>query len=109
MAVAPHQLEGNKRTKIFQELGVTLRKGRESAGLTQREVADDLGYSSPQFVSNIERGLCAPPLNVLRFMIEAYGLSPNKILKFLIDSHSELFRSALMPQQKSGKRRAKRA
>lgn len=34
---------------------------RIAAGLSQAEVADVLGYSTPQFISNWERGVSLPP------------------------------------------------
>lgn len=38
-----------------------LKELREKSGLTQAELAKALGYTTPQFVSNWERGLCEPP------------------------------------------------
>jgi transcriptional regulator with XRE-family HTH domain len=32
------------------------REFRERVGLTQKEVSDALGYTTPQFISNVERG-----------------------------------------------------
>lgn len=38
-----------------------LKQKRIDAGLSQGELASQLGYTSPQFVSNWERGLSLPP------------------------------------------------
>ena len=38
--------------------GLQWKTLREKAGLTQRDVSDSLGYSTPQFISNVERGRC---------------------------------------------------
>lgn len=38
-----------------------LRSYRKKAGLTQTELAYKLGYTSPQFISNIERQLAGLP------------------------------------------------
>lgn len=46
--------------------GELLKKFREMRGLTQKQVSDKLGYSSPQFVSNWERGVSMPPMNSLK-------------------------------------------
>ena len=43
-------------------IGRFLRRKRLEANLTQWDVAQHLGYSTPQFVSNWERGVSAPPL-----------------------------------------------
>lgn len=42
-----------------------LKQGRLSVNLSQREVADAFGYTTPQFVSNWERGVSHPPLSAL--------------------------------------------
>ena len=34
---------------------------RKKAGITQAELGEKLGYTSPQFISNIERGLANLP------------------------------------------------
>lgn len=43
-------------------LGKYLQTCRISAGLTQEQVANALGYSSAQFISNVERDYANPPL-----------------------------------------------
>lgn len=49
----------------FTNQGKVILTARTSAGLTQKEMASMLGWSSPQFISNIERGLSAfPPESV---------------------------------------------
>ena len=45
--------------ELFQVLGDYLQSKRMKVGLSQGDVATKLGYSSPQFISNFERGLCA--------------------------------------------------
>lgn len=42
-------------------LGKELRELREDAGITQLQMAQRLGYTSPQFISNIERGVSSLP------------------------------------------------
>lgn len=43
-----------------------IKSARESVGLSQRELAEKLGYSTGQFISNMERGLCSLPLNKMK-------------------------------------------
>lgn len=47
-------------------LGQFLKKARENAGLTQKQVADKLGYSSAQFISNFENDRASLPLGVAK-------------------------------------------
>lgn len=48
-----------------KEMGQIIRKARTGAKLTQAALATKLGYSSPQFVSNWERGKALPPFKTL--------------------------------------------
>jgi transcriptional regulator with XRE-family HTH domain len=48
---------------------------REKAGLTQAEVAKCLKLSTPQMVSNWERGMCYPPLVLLKPIASLYQVT----------------------------------
>ena len=64
-----------------------LTKKRLQAGLTQTDVSKVLGYASSQFISNWERGLSAPPLDVIKKVAKLYGVSPDDLFEvFLEDS-----------------------
>jgi len=63
-----------------QELAKFLKDGREAVGLSQIEVSQKMGYTSPQFVSNWERGLAKPPLSALSKLIKLYGVNSEEIL-----------------------------
>lgn len=45
-----------------------LKKIRLEKGLSQRELAETLGYKSGQFVSNYERDMCPVPEKVLKVL-----------------------------------------
>lgn len=66
-------------------LSVFLKDKRVEAGLTQSEVARRLGYSSPQFVSNWERGLANPPVFILRDLTKMYKVSADQMFEMLVD------------------------
>jgi len=75
-----------------------LKEKRVAAGLTQSEVARKLGYSSPQFVSNWERGLANPPVFVLRDLTKMYKVSADSMFDLLVDDvknelHREFYAS----------------
>lgn len=61
-----NNLELELRLLRVEMVGNFLKEARESAGLTQQEVASKLSYSTAQFVSNWERGISLPPLDILR-------------------------------------------
>lgn len=61
--------------KMINNNATQWKKLREKMGLTQREVSDALGYSTPQFISNVERGRCRFPVQKLAKIKKLYGLS----------------------------------
>jgi transcriptional regulator with XRE-family HTH domain len=60
--------------------GLYLRQKRRDAGLSQHSVAKALGYSSPQFISNLERGTCPIPLVRIRQFIDLYKIDENEFV-----------------------------
>ena len=58
----------------MKDVGKALRKMREAAGQTQKDVADLLGLGTGQFVSNFERGKSLPPDYTLWEMAGLYGV-----------------------------------
>ena len=62
-----------------------LKERRMQAGLTQSEVAKKLGYSSPQFVSNWERGLANPPIFVLRDLTKMYKVPVDQMFDLIVE------------------------
>lgn len=82
--------------KKTEGLASFLKEKRVAAGLTQSEVARKLGYSSPQFVSNWERGLANPPVFILRDLTKMYKVSADQMFKLLLaeveqDLHREFY------------------
>ena len=63
--------------------------------MTQKELADFLGYSSPQFVSNWERDLALPPLKVLGKITELLDLDSKTILEAILEDQRHEIASAL--------------
>lgn len=64
---------------------------RERAGLTQRQVSDALGYSTPQFISNVERGRCRFPIQKLPKIRKLYRLSVDQTIEMVLsEERSEL-------------------
>lgn len=61
-----------------------LRKKRELAGLSQKQVAESLGYTTPQFISNWERGLSTPPIKALKKLADMYSIPKEEIFDLLL-------------------------
>lgn len=76
------------QTEREQELrhrivGRFLKESREDAGLTQQEVATRLSYSTPQYISNWERGVSLPPLDQLPRLSRMFSVPPGRIIEVL--------------------------
>lgn len=84
------------RSALHQNLGRYLRTKRVSSGLTQAEIADRLGYSSPQFISNFERGLCSPPLKNLKVLVRLYKIDAQELIRLILDEQRQVLSSVLM-------------
>ena len=67
-------------------LAVFLKDKRIVAGLSQKDVALKLGYSTSQFISNWERGISQPPLATLRKIAELYKVSADEMFNVLLRS-----------------------
>lgn len=85
----------------FTALGRYLAEKRLEKGLSQAAVARTLGYSSAQFISNFERGVCAPPMKKLKRMMEMYEMPSNKVTVLLLDAQEVYIRKFLSSKLKA--------
>jgi len=82
----------NADEKAFcEEFGALLREFRLDAGISQADVSKKCGYSSPQFISNLERGLTWPPMNVLAKMSDLYGIKKSVLLDNLMNYRKKVW------------------
>jgi transcriptional regulator with XRE-family HTH domain len=88
----------SSKSERFEVLGRYLKQKRKASGLTQWEVAKELGYTSPQFISNFERGLCAPSFDTLPRLIKMYRIPQNEILELLLKQQEEYLREKLFSE-----------
>lgn len=63
--------------KENKSLADFLRDKRIESGFSQLDIAKKLGYTSPQFISNWERGLSSPPIHTLRKLTDLYQIPPD--------------------------------
>lgn len=66
------------------ELALFLKQKRVMMGLSQKDVAEKLGYSTSQFISNWERGVSQPPLHTLRKLSNLYKISADEMFSVLL-------------------------
>lgn len=86
----------------FETLSKYLHEKRVAKEITQGNLARMLGYASPQFVSNWERGLAKPPLSTLKKMIKILDLDVDELLTILMKIEEKRLREIFY-----GKRRTK--
>ncbi len=84
----------------MKSFGEYLRQKRIKAKLTQGKVALSLGYKTPQFVSNWERGLASPPLDKISRLVQLYKLDPEEIIGLLMNEQEQILRHALSTRSK---------
>lgn len=68
-----------------QNLGRFLQDARIKVGLSQKEVADRLGYQTAQYVSNWERGIATPPGRTLRKLADLYRIPAEELYEVILD------------------------
>lgn len=76
------------------KIGTYLKDHREKAGLTQQQVADACDCKA-QFISNWERGVCVPPMNILKRLIKLYKLSEKEFLNLMLKEQEQLLMAQL--------------
>lgn len=88
----------------YRDLALYLKKKRVAAGLSQAEVSEKLGYSSPQFVSNWERGLAKPPLFAMSKLMKLYSANAEEVLDQYISATEQKLKKALFQTVKARKK-----
>lgn len=82
------------------KIGAMIQEYRKSADLSQAELAEKLGYSTPQFISLFERGLAKVPIMTLGRLVKILDLPEKDIFKMLVNAFADELRKEL----ESGKR-----
>lgn len=72
--------------------GTIWRKAREKSEMSQQDVAEKLGFTSSQYVSNIERGLTTMAKKHYRKLARIFG---PKVVNEVIEFRGERLKQAL--------------
>lgn len=70
-----------------RQTGIYLKECRLKSGLSQSDISSRLGYKSPQFVSNIERGIADPPPRVIKSWCKIIGASSLHVAGLLVSDY----------------------
>jgi transcriptional regulator with XRE-family HTH domain len=73
------------KVKRKETLSAYMKRSREASGLSQQEVGRKIGLSSPQFISNWERGISGPPVKTLLRLKNIYKLDLNHVVDLIVD------------------------
>ena len=85
------------------EIGEIIKNYRIKADLTQQELAKQLGYKIPQFISLIENGHSKVPLNIIAELVSILKIPQNVVLESLVSAYE---REAQRQLNKKVKKRA---
>ncbi|MBX2986959.1 MAG: helix-turn-helix transcriptional regulator [Bdellovibrionaceae bacterium] len=81
-------------------LGSYLKQKRAVIGLSQSEVASHLGYSTAQYISNFERGVCQPSMKILARLAKLYKLNIDEFFDVVVEQQKQEIASYLYPKNK---------
>ncbi len=94
-------------TSKLRHIGSYLKEIRQKRNITQAELAKKLGYTTSQFVSNWERGLCSPPLDSIVEISDFLAIPKSTIMGLILEqTKSELERRFTVSRQKKRSRAA---
>lgn len=94
----------NKGVDMNNILGAYLKRKRIEAELAQIDVAHKLGYTTAQYISNFERGVCQPSMKILSRLAELYKLDMGEFFDVVLEQQ-KLEISRVLFKQKRGPRR----
>lgn len=71
--------------RIRETLGTYLKDKRLKKGFSQADFATRLGYASPQFVSDWERGVSSPPMKKLPEIASELNVKIDVLFELLVE------------------------
>jgi len=77
--------------RLMKKLGKELRVLRKQSDVPQSKISEHAGYSSPQFVSNVERGIVVPSPRHIVALCQMTGGNHTTI----IESMGEIYKRRL--------------
>ncbi len=92
--------------KEYAHLGKFLREKRIENNLTQVQLADALGINLAQFVSNWERGMCAPPAYSLPQLVKILKLDRQELVEVMVKDSKVAIENKILPKKGKKQRRA---
>jgi transcriptional regulator with XRE-family HTH domain len=82
-------------------IGDYLADKRLKRNITQLELSRKLGYTSPQFISNWERGLSSPPLAIMGQLCDILKISKRDMADLLMKEYKNRVDGAFSKRKKA--------
>lgn len=101
MSKKRNESEQSARQLMYAEIGQFLKNKREEAGLSQKDVAEQAKLSTPQYVSNVERGISPPSNDFLRLLIRLYKLNVNELIEFMTEQQQRYLTQEFMVRKQA--------
>ena len=90
---APDPAKAAQTKALRAQAGRWLKAAREAAGLTQAQLAEEVGLRYYTFVSQVESGVGRLPIETQAVWARALGLDPSEFAKTLLEYYEpELYR-----------------
>ncbi len=70
------------------QINSLLKVARIEGDFKQMKVSRELGLNNSQYLSNIERGLCAPSMDTVLALAKIYKIPANKIIDVMISDYN---------------------
>ncbi|MFS4457901.1 helix-turn-helix domain-containing protein [Bdellovibrio sp. HCB2-146] len=78
-------MKKKNKNKNKNKLGTFLKVKRIEAGLTQLDISRALDYTSPQFISNWERGTSHPPIRLLVELCKMLKVNQDELFDLVLE------------------------
>lgn len=67
--------------------------------ISQYKLSRELGYKNGQFISNVERGLCAIPPSIGSIICEKLDIDPVGLIHAKLQDHEDYLYSLILPKE----------
>lgn len=84
-----------REKEMGKKLGSFLMRAREDAGMSQPQLAQLMGYTSGQYVSNWERGIAPFPTSQLGKVQRLLDIKSADLLKIWLEEKRDKFNAAM--------------
>ena len=84
-------MSNKSKNRCFSYIAKLVKEKRiqHPKGLSQAELSNLLGYKNGQFISNVERGICAIPLKALKDLVKILEIPKDELVEAMLKDYEE--------------------